>query len=85
MEPAKYHTSDGYRAILITQRGRKLMQFLVIEASGVTLRKVPLTEERHMAPLTRKGAPYPAKRALAKFRKAAKRLGATKTARRVLK
>jgi hypothetical protein len=46
-----YHTDHGHKAVLVGPPGRKLIPILVMEASGLTVKKVPLIEERYLRDL----------------------------------
>lgn len=80
-----YHNSIKCQTALITDRGTKWMTLVMIDDTGLIRKKVPLTEERHMKPLKLKGKDYPLKRAINRYRKAGRNLGASKTALRELR
>lgn len=84
-EVVNYHTATAEQTAIIVNRGRKLMGILMVESIGIVYRKVPLTEERHMRPLTRFNKDYPVKTALNKYLGIASRLGATKSARKAMR
>jgi hypothetical protein len=79
-----YHTDAGYYTALVGNKGTKLMTVVIIFDSGVAARRVPIYEERYMKPSLYKGKDYPVSRAIRGFKKAAKSLGITKTAKRAL-
>jgi hypothetical protein len=77
-----YRTNTGEKTVLVGPPGRKLMPVLFIEGSGLTVKKVPLSEERYM-----RNAPHGKKtiKGLAKqYRAIGKRLGMTKAAKSFL-
>ena len=43
-----YRTDHGEKCVLVGPRGRKLLPILMIEGNGLTVRKVPLSEERYL-------------------------------------
>ena len=71
------------KAMLVFKRGHKLLHCLMI-APPVRVVKIEKEEERYFAPLTRRGEPYPLKRAVRLFRNAGRELGITDGARSVL-
>ena len=82
-ELVRYHTNNGVRAAVI-QKGRKWIKVVEID-SPVHVRKVPLSDERYMRPLQRKGQDYPLVRARNKFLKAGRNLGITEGAKKIVK
>ena len=46
-----YFTTHGHKTVLVGPKGRKLMPILLMESSGLTVKKVPLTEERFLKEL----------------------------------
>ena len=77
-----YRTETGEKTVLVGPPGRKLMPVLLIEGSGLTVRKVPLTDERYMrdAPHGRKTIKGIARQ----YRGIGNRLGMTKAAKTFL-
>jgi len=45
-----YRTEHGEKTVLAGPHARTLMPILLIEGSGLTLRKVPISEEKYMRP-----------------------------------
>lgn len=43
-----YHTEQGHKSVLVGPRGRTLMPILIMEPSGLTVRKVPFAEDRYL-------------------------------------
>ena len=77
-----YRTDTGEKTVLVGPPGRKLMPVLFIEGSGLTVRKVPLTDQRYMrdAPHGRKTLKGIARQ----YRGIGNRLGMTKAAKSFL-
>lgn len=77
-----YRTETGEKTVLVGPPGRKLMPVLLIEGSGLTVRKVPLTDQRYMrdAPCGRKTIKGIARQ----YRGIGNRLGMTKAAKSFL-
>lgn len=85
----QYRTDEGVRVCLVREpeRQRKFIQVLVMDAgktSGLTVKRVPLDETRHMAELLSHGTTYPLIRAARIFRRFGKSHGASKSARKFL-
>ena len=74
------HLDHGFRLALVCKEGRKFVQLIWIESSGVKLHALPLTSMRHAKP-----ADYPIRRAARKMLEAGRSLGITKKARATLK
>jgi len=85
MDIVRYHTTTGHTSALIVERGRKWMTIIPMESHAVRIRRVRLSEERNMSPLTYKGKPYPVRRAVKHFKHHAENFGITKTAQRALR
>lgn len=91
----RYHTfrrvRNGFESAVrcaFVKRGRKWMHVLCIDATttgGLKLWKVPLSDEKYMWPLRRKGKPYPVSRALKSFRAMGKSHGISKGAKKLLR
>ena len=77
-----YRTDTGEKTVLVGPPRRKLMSVLMIEGSGLTVRDVPLTEQRYMrdAPHGRKTLKGIARQ----YRGIGNRLGMTKAAKSFL-
>lgn len=82
MELVSYRTEQGTKVAFI-DKARTKVHVLMME-SPLTVRALPMGETRYMAPLLRKGQPYPPMRAVNKFRAFAKMHGATKKAKAML-
>jgi hypothetical protein len=80
-----YFSDHGHKTVLVGPKGRKLVPILVMESSGLTVRKVPLTEERFLTelplPPRSRGIETVAKR----FKAFGLRHGMTKAAKSFLK
>lgn len=79
-------TSDGVRSsvkVAFTKRGRKFLKVITVDAP-IRVRKVRIADERYMVPLRKGDDFYPYKRAVQKFLKAAKHLGITDGAKKIL-
>lgn len=78
-----YRTEVGEKTVLVGPQGRKLIPVLLIEGTGLTVRKLPLSEQRFMrdAPLagrkTMKGV-------VRQYRSIGNKLGMTKAAKSFL-
>lgn len=84
VELVVYRTKNGIRPALIHE-GRKWIQVVVID-TPITVKKVRSAERRYMtSSLQFHGNPYPLRRAGRQFRKAAKHLGATKGAMKIIR
>lgn len=75
----EYHADDGARTAIV-HKGRNWLYAVTI-GYPVSVSKLPLSAEEHMKPIT----DYPLEKAKAKYRKAGKRLGVTKAAKRLLR
>lgn len=84
MELVRYHTELGHTSALVVERGRKWMKIIPMESHAVRIKKVPLSDERQMKPLTFKGRPYPIPRAVKHFKRHGRTFGITKTAKQAL-
>lgn len=75
----RWHGPEGCRALIVTARGRKYLQAVVVDTPVKVLR-LKLAEERNMTALD-----LPLKRALKSMRAAGRHLGITKGAKAALK
>lgn len=82
-DPVRGGLSRG-ETIAIVVRGRTTLHAVLLDAP-VTLKKVPLTEERHMRPITHKGHEYKPARAARIGLKQGRAHGITKNAKSLLK
>ena len=82
-EPVEYHTDQGIFPAVIILRGHKRLH-VIIETPPLRIKKVPLTDERLMTPLERKGAPYPIPRLKRLFLAFGRKFGMNKSVRRAL-
>lgn len=85
MEVVRYHTDKGFVTCLKVAVGRKLIQIIPMDSSGIKIVKVPLAQERLMKPLELKGKPYPVKRAKKLLRASGRRFGITRSAKQALR
>lgn len=77
LEVVRYHTDTGSRMALVSE-GRKRIAVVTMDIP-IRRRFVARTERRYMTPTD-----YPVSKAKRRFRHAAKRLGITKPARRMV-
>lgn len=80
MELVYYKTNEGERTALVLSEGRKWAKVIMLDASGIRIRSVPLSERRYMTPLA-----YPMRAALNRYLKAHRAYGGTKAAKLALK
>lgn len=85
MKIVQYHNDLRQATALVVKEGRKLLHIIQIEDRGLRVRKVPKTEARYFKDLTYKGKPYPLRRAIRMYKRAAKTFGATPTVKRILR
>lgn len=64
----KYRTEDGVFTAIRVRTGRRYTQIILMDSSGMRIRRVPKSEEQFMAEID-----YPLERAKSKFLDAAKR------------
>jgi hypothetical protein len=80
-----YFTTHGHKTVMVGPKGRKLMPILLMESNGLTVKMVPLTEERFLRelplPPRSRGITSVAKR----FKAFGNRTGSTKAAKSFLK
>jgi hypothetical protein len=79
-----YRTDFGEKTVLVGPQGRKLMPILMIESSGLTVKKVPLTDARYMRDLTETKKRRSMSAVVRQYRGIGRRLGMTKTAKTFL-
>lgn len=82
-EVKSYHTTHGMKTVIVGKPGRKYIPVLMIEASGVTVRKLPLSEQRFMRDVI--GGVKPIKSVLRQVGSAGRTLGMTKAAKSFLR
>jgi len=80
MKLVRYGTDQGVYCALVEEGRKKISVCTIGYGTGVTLKKVPLSEARYMEDYD-----YPVKKAVRKFRQAGASLGITKGARAFLK
>lgn len=80
----KYHSDTGQHIVIEIARGHKHIHVIPIEAGGLTIKRLPLSAERHFKPVEYKGQPYPEKRALRHLRSLYRRDGGTKAVKKAL-
>ena len=85
MEVVKWRGDDGVRSAIIVNEGRKFISLIPIESGKVRIRKILLSEGRHLTPIKYKGKPYPLSRAIRIFKRHAKSFGITDSAKRALR
>lgn len=79
----RYHTMQGVRVAFV-KKGRKFYHVVEFD-SPINVRKVPVSDDRYMTPLTDvDGQYYPYVRAVKKFMLAAKTHGITEAAKKIL-
>ena len=79
-----YRTDQGTKPVMVGPPGRKLLPILIIESSGVTVLKVPLSEQRFLFDSTTFKNYRSMKSAAKHFKAVGKRLGMTKAAKSFL-
>ena len=79
MKVIVYNTNTGRRMALHVTTGRRWSQVIIMDDSGIRVKRVPLVEERFM-----KDSDYPLKKAVKHFRHAGKAFGITKAAKRAM-
>lgn len=79
-----YKTETGNKTVLVGEPGRKLLPILIMEAKGLTVKKVPLDEQRFLRdPVQAKKVPAMTT-LIKRFRAFGNRVGTTKAAKRFL-
>lgn len=78
MKVIDYHRDTGHKPGLLVETGRQYLHILLNEDTGLIVRKVPLSEQRYIRELD-----YPLRRALARFRKIARKQGLRNLSKRV--
>lgn len=79
-----YRTEHGMKTVIVGPKGRKLMPILMMESSGLTVRKVPLTEQRYLTDAIQSGKSKSIRSVASKFRAYGRRTGMTKAAKSFL-
>ncbi len=79
MEVVRYKTNDG-QSTAIVEAGRKWIRVILMDSGGISVKKVPKTEERFMSPLD-----YSLNKAKVKFRDSGRRFGITRAAKLLLR
>lgn len=74
---------DGVRSCIYWE-GRKKLHLMTLDPP-LRVRAVPMSEAKHITPLTRKGSPYPLNRFLKFYKRAGKAFGKTESAKKILK
>lgn len=75
----RYRSDEGV-VIAFVKPGRKLLSMVAMDAAGLRVRKVPLSDERYISPLD-----YPVAKARRRFLAAGKRFGISKGAKALIK
>lgn len=79
-----YRTEHGRKTVLVGPAGRKLMPVLIMESSGLTVRSVPIEEQRYMADPPPFVRPKSMKTITRQFRAFGNKMGMTKAAKSFL-
>lgn len=79
-----YRTDHGEKTVLVGPAGRKLLPILMIESSGLTLRKVPLSEQRYLRDVREEKKRRSKTAVIRQFRGIGRTLGMTKAAKSFL-
>ena len=85
MNVVSYHHAACEQTAIVKLRGHKLITVVMIDDAGLVCKSGPLSEERHMSPLTYKNKPYPLGRAVRSYKRVGKKRGSTQRALRELK
>jgi hypothetical protein len=81
MELMRYREEyGGARPVLVIGEGRKWMQILMVDDGRLRIRKLPIEEQRYMAPLTTNE-----RKARASFRRLARKPGTSRKIRQAIK
>lgn len=73
------------RSVIVLETTEKVIRVLTADGGALRVIRLPLTEQRHMAPLTYHGKPYPPARAARHFARYAKAFGAKKGVKKILR
>lgn len=65
MQMVRYKTEDGVTNAILVATGRKYSQVIMMDSTGIRIRRVPKTEEKYMVPTD-----YPLEEAKRRFRDA---------------
>lgn len=79
-----YRTDHGTKTVLVGPKGRKLLPILLMESSGLTVVKAPLSDERFLSDVIQSGKSKSMKSRVKQFRAFGKRTGMTKAAKAFL-
>lgn len=90
VQVVQWRTDEGVNSAILFKRTRGKLYLIPMVGfypfSTIKIYKVPLSEQVWITPLlTRKGRPYPLKKAVRRFLSAHKRFGGTVSAKRQLK
>ncbi len=80
-----YFSPHGHKTVLVGPRGHKLMPILLMESSGLTVKKVPLAEERFLTDLPLPPRARSISTVAKRFKAFGNRNGMTKAAKSFLK
>lgn len=79
-----YRTATGEKTVMVGPEGRKLMPVLMIEGSGLTVRKVPIGDRRFMRDVREETKRRSTSGVIRQYRAIGRRLGMTKAAKSFL-
>lgn len=77
--------NESVRTVLVDDHGRKYLKVLMMDSSGLIVKKVPKTEVRYMTDVTQNGRPKSIKTVARQFRAFGKQTGMTKAAKSFLR
>jgi hypothetical protein len=77
----RYHTDEGNKTVLVGPKARKKMPILVMGSKGLTVKNVPLTEERYLSELPLPPRSRGISTVIKRFKMYGNRNGATKAAK----
>jgi len=83
-ELKNYRTDHGVKTVLIGETGRKYFQMLMMDHSGLVVKKVPLSEQRYLSDVIQNGKSKSIKTITRQYREFGKRTGMTKAAKSFL-
>jgi hypothetical protein len=83
-ELKQYRTDHGTKTVLVGKPGRKLVPILMVDGTGLTVRKVPLTDQRYMRDVREEKKRRSTSAVIRQYRGIGRRLGMTKAAKSFL-
>lgn len=84
-ELKNYFTGDGKKTVLVGPAGRKLIPILLIDGTGLVVRKVPLGDRRYMQDVREEKKRRGISGTIRQYRAIGRNLGMTKAAKTFLK